>query len=102
MSQKKKKPQQQTVSEYFSSPQNRFSEIEKHLKYYNRVKRILDAHQTKQALTSWRDNLKQSQDRLNKQLEIERLIGEQSRGPNPMTRERLQKRVKKLEEFNIV
>ena len=48
---------------------------DKHLAHYGRVKKLLEAHQTKAALTSFRRKAIEDQNRLNYQNEYDRIRG---------------------------
>ena len=72
---------------------------DKHLQHYARMKKLLEAHQTKVALTEFRKNALQTQNRLNYQNEYDRIRGLTSRnltGFEQQTVEGLQDRQDKL------
>ena len=75
---------------------------DKHLQHYARMKKLLEAHQTKAALTEFRKNALQTQNRLNYQNEYDRIRGLTSRnltGLDHKTVEGLRDRQTKLEKL---
>ena len=75
---------------------------DKHLQHYGRMKKLLEAHQTKVALTEFRKNALQTQNRLNYQNEYDRIRGLTSRnltGFEQQTVEGLRHRQNELEKL---
>ena len=75
---------------------------DKHLEHYGRMKKLLEAHQTKVALTEFRKKALETQNRLNYQNEYDRIRGLTSRnltGFEQQTVEGLRHRQNKLEKL---
>ena len=75
---------------------------DKHLAHYGRMKKLLEAHQTKSALTTFRKKVLEDQNRLNYQNEYDRIRGLLSQnltGFGEKSIEGLRDRSKKLEEL---
>ena len=73
-----------------------------HLKYFENLKKELEAKATKVANLNYRKKLKQQQDKENSVNEIHRIRGVLSLSDNRLpigTRERLQNRIKEIEKF---
>ena len=69
------------------------------IRYFQNVKRELEARQTKVANLSYRNKLKEQQNKENYLNEIQRIRGELSKNDNRLpigTRERLEKRVEEI------
>ena len=72
------------------------------IRYFQNVKRELEARQTKVANLSYRNKLKQQQNKENYLNEIQRIRGELSKNDNRLpigTRERLEKRVEEIKKL---
>ena len=72
---------------------------DKHLEHYGRMKKMLEAHQTKAAMTAFRVKTIQDQNRLNYQNEYDRirgLVNNNLSGLGGQTIERLRERQREL------
>jgi hypothetical protein len=67
------------------------------LKYYNKLKKLVEAFETRKASNRIKENIKKEQNRINRQNEYERLIGELSKSSAPFVNpETLKNRLKEL------
>ena len=75
------------------------------IRYFQNVKRELEARQTKVANLSYRNKLREQQDKENYVNELQRIRGQLSKSSNRLpigTRERLVKRIEELRKLKIV
>ena len=75
------------------------------IRYFQNVKRELEARQTKVASLSYRNKLREQQDKENYVNELQRIRGQLSKSSNRLpigTRERLVKRIEELKKLKIV
>ena len=75
------------------------------IRYFQNVKRELEARQTKVASLSYRNKLREQQDKENYSNELQRIRGQLSKSSNRLpigTRERLVKRIEELRKLKIV
>ena len=79
--------------------------LNKQIQYFQNVKRELEARQTKVASLSYRNKLREQQDKENYSNELQRIRGQLSKSSNRLpigTRERLVKRIEELKKLKIV
>ena len=79
--------------------------LNKQIQYFQNVKRELEARQTKVANLSYRNKLREQQDKENYVNELQRIRGQLSKSSNRLpigTRERLVKRIEELRKLKIV
>jgi uncharacterized membrane protein YheB (UPF0754 family) len=67
------------------------------LGYYNRLKKLVEAFETRRASNRIKENIRKEQDRLNRQHEYNRIIGELSKSSYPFVNKKsLEDRAKQL------
>ena len=91
--------QNKNKSQVFLDIFNGKSHLNTQIRYFQNVKRELEARQTKVANLSQRNKLKEQQNKENYLNEIQRIRGELSKNDNRLpigTRERLEKRVEEI------
>ena len=75
------------------------------IRYFQNVKRELEARQTKVASLAYRNKLREQQEKENYSNELQRIRGQLSKSSNRLpigTRERLVKRIEELKKLKIV
>jgi hypothetical protein len=77
-------------------------ELKPSLKYYNHLKKLHEAYEARRVAKSIRDKVRKEQDRINRQNEYERLLGELTKSSLPfVNRTTLENRTKELEKLGV-